>query len=123
MAEAVELAEVEEAAIRQHGVERQATVALAQDEAVALAPVRLGRVMAQKVVVEDPDDLDQGKCRADVPTPAILDGTKDEAPQVPASIVQRRLLNQVEVGRILKRSLMLHALVYFPIVDLHSDES
>src|SRR4029450_6801943 len=44
-----------------------------------------------------------------MPSPAILDGAKDEAPQVAAPIVQRRLLNQVEVGRVLQRSLMLHA--------------
>ena len=74
--------------------------------------------MAQEVVVEDADDLDQGKRRPDMPSPAILDGAKDEAPQVPAPIVQRRLLNQVEVGCILQRSLMLHASsVYFPIAD------
>ena len=100
---------VEEALVRQHGIERQAAVPLAQDEAVALGPVRLGRVVAQEVVVEDADDLDQGKRRPDMPAPAVLDGAKDEAPQVPAPIVQRRLLNQVEVGRILQRSLMLHA--------------
>ena len=109
VAEAVELLEREEAPIGQHGVERQAAMALAQDEAVALAPPRLGRIMAQEVVVEDANDLDQGKRRPDMPSPAILDGTKDEAPQVPATLVQRRLLNQIEVGRVLQRSLMLHA--------------
>ena len=73
--------------------------------------------MAQEVVVEDADDLDQGERRPDMPSPAILDGTKDEATQVPAPIVQRRLLNQVEVGRVLQRSLMLHPAVYFPIAN------
>jgi len=34
-------------------------MALAQDEAVTLAPVRLGRVVAQEVVIEDADDFDQ----------------------------------------------------------------
>ena len=53
--------------------------------------------MAQEVVVEDANDLDQGKRRPDMPAPAILDGTKDEAPQVPATIVQRLELDRIEI--------------------------
>ena len=43
VAEGVERLEREEALVGQHGVEREAAVALAQDHAVAIAPLRLVR--------------------------------------------------------------------------------
>ena len=109
MAEAVELLEREEAPIRQDGVERQTAMALAQDEAIALAPVRLGRIVAQEVVIEDANDLDQGKRRPDMPSPAILDGPKNQAPEMPATLVQGFKLDRIEIGLVIQQSPILHA--------------
>jgi hypothetical protein len=42
-------------------------------------------------------------------SPALLDGAENEAAEVPTPVVQRGLLDQIEVGRILEHSLMIHA--------------
>jgi hypothetical protein len=61
--DAVELAELpqlflrEEALLLQHDVERDAAVALAQDETVALGPVRTACIEAQDPVEQDPQHL------------------------------------------------------------------
>ena len=52
---------VEEAEIGQHRIEADRGVALAQDEAVAVRPVRLGGVEAQMGVVEGGEQLGRGE--------------------------------------------------------------
>ena len=65
-AEAVEFGLREEALVREHGVERETAVALAEDAAIAAGPLRFARVEAQHVVVEDAEDVDARERRADV---------------------------------------------------------
>src|SRR5581483_46262 len=58
-AEGVELFGLDETLVGEQRVEREAAVALAEDAAVALGPVRPRGVVAHHVVVEDAQDLDQ----------------------------------------------------------------
>ena len=109
MAEAVEFLEREEAAIGEDGVERQAAVPLAQDETVSIAPTGFDGPVPQKVVVEDTDDLHQGKSGADMTPPAILDGPKNKAPKMPAALIQRFKLDRIEVGVVVQQRRILHA--------------
>src|SRR3546814_17824934 len=53
----VEQRRVEEAEIRQHGIQADGGVALAEDEAVAVGPARLGRVETQMRVVQRGEQL------------------------------------------------------------------
>ena len=112
MAEAVEFLDREKAPVCQDGIERQAAVALAQDEAVAIGPAGFAGAMPQEIVVEDANDLDQGKSRTDVTPPAILDGPKNKAPKMPAALVQRFKLDQIEVGVVVQQRRILHADCY-----------
>src|ERR1700730_795692 len=117
MAKAIQVLEREEPPIGQDGVERQAAMALAQDEAVALAPVRLGRVVAQEVVVEGADDLNQGQGRPDTPSSAILDGPENQAPEISAALVQGFKLDRIEIGIVVQQSRILHMGGYTISVD------
>src|SRR5882762_4157285 len=109
MAKAIEFLNREEAPIGQHGVERQTAMALAQDEAIALPPQRIGRLVPQKVVIKDANDLDQRKSRADMASPAILDGAKYQTAKMPATLIQRLKLDRIQVGVIAQQSPILHA--------------
>ena len=92
-------------------------MALAQYEAVALAPVRLDRIVAKKVVVEDANDLNQGKGRPDMPSSAILDGPENQAPEISAALVQGFKLDRIEIGIVIQQSRILHMGGYTISVD------
>src|ERR1700704_2480879 len=117
MAEAIEFLEREEAPIGQDRVERQTAMALAQDEAVTLAPVRLGRVVAQEGGIEDADDFDQRECRADMPSPTVLDGPENQAPEISAALVQGFKLDRIEIGIVIQQSRIFHTGRYTISVD------
>ena len=108
MAEAVELLDREETAIGQNGIERQAAMAFAQDEPVAIAPARLSRIMTQKVIIEDANDLNQRQCRANMAPAAILDGPKNQAPEMSAALIQGFKLDGLEIGTIIQHSPNYH---------------
>ena len=114
VAEAVEFLEREEAPIRQDGVERQTAMALAQDEAITPPPQGLSRIVPQKVVIEDANHLDQRKGRTDMASPAIFDGAKNQAPKMPATLIQRLKLDRIQVGVIAQQNPILHAHTILP---------
>ena len=68
------------ALVGEHGVEREAAVPLAQDAAVARAPLRLLRAVAQHVVVED----------AQISSGDIEEPTWPRSPPASASTMRRR---------------------------------
>ena len=65
-AEAVQLRQREETAIGEQRVEREATVPLAEDRAVAIGVAWVRRVDPQHVVVEHADHFDQRQGRTDM---------------------------------------------------------
>ena len=71
-------------------VERDAAVALAEDHAVAPAPVRLCGPVAQHVVVEHAHDLDQRQRRADMAALAAGKRAHDQPAQIVRALVERR---------------------------------
>src|SRR5262249_51719147 len=119
-AEAVELLEREEAAVGEHGIEREAAMALAQDEAIALAPARFGRPIAQEVVVKDSDDFDERQRGPDMSTPALLDGAEDQAPQMAAALVEGFTLHRLQVGVVVRQRRVVHEGGYTLSVCPHS---
>ena len=76
VAETIKLGDREEAAIGEDGIERQAAMPLAQDEAIPLGPPGLCGPVPQEVVVKHPDDLDQRERRPDMASAAFLDARK-----------------------------------------------
>ena len=87
-AETIELLWWEEALVRQLEIERQASVALAQDESVALGPMGIVRVVFQHVVEKDTHDFQDGEGRADVPALALLQDPQDCVALTDAALVE-----------------------------------
>ena len=82
LAKGVESFNGNKALVRQHNVERETTVALAQNHAIALVPFRFRRAIAQHVVVEHAHDLNKGHRRADMTAPATVKSAHNQSTQV-----------------------------------------
>src|SRR5450759_3834555 len=87
-AEGIESFNRNEALVGQHDIERETTVALAQDHAFALVPFRFRRAIAEHVVIEHAYDLDQGHRRADMTAPATLKTAHDQPTQMLRAFIQ-----------------------------------
>src|SRR5689334_2095924 len=88
-AEAVQLRQLEESAIGEQRIERQTTVSLAEDRAVAVRIARVVWIDPQHVVVENTDHLDQRQRRTDMSASRGADGTEYQAAQIKTALVQR----------------------------------
>jgi hypothetical protein len=92
--EAVEAAELPELVLRkvtllrEKHVKREAPMSLAQDETVAVFPARPLRVVAQHVVVENAQDLDQRERGCEVAAAGAIHDFDDFAPEFERSRVQ-----------------------------------
>jgi hypothetical protein len=71
-AESVKFFAREKSLVGQERVERQAAMSLAQNAAIAVDPPGPGGIVAENVVVQDAQDLDERIGRADVPASGSL---------------------------------------------------
>ena len=78
--------------LRQQNVERNATVAFAEDATVALGPAWIGGVELQNVVVEDAQYFHDGEGRADVSALACLDRAHDHFAQLLGATIENDLV-------------------------------
>jgi hypothetical protein len=89
-AEGVESFNRNKALVGQQDIERETTVALAQDHAIAFVPFRFRWAIAQHVVIEHAHDLNKGHRRANVTAPATVKSAHDQPTQMLRPFIQRR---------------------------------
>src|SRR5262249_13223570 len=88
--------------------ERQATMSLAENEPVPVGPARFARPVTQQIVIQNPDDLDQRQCRANVPPPALFDGPEDQTPEVLAALVKGLMPHRLKIGIVVQQRCIAH---------------
>jgi len=84
----VEVLHREVAVQRQGGVERRGCVALAQDEVVAVLPVRVVGTVLHDVEVERGDDIGGRKRPPGVPRSGVVDRLDDVSPDLSGPVLQ-----------------------------------
>ena len=88
-AEPRQLLRRKKARFREQHIQRQAAVALAEDEPVPFRPLRVGRVKAQEFIEQHAQDFHKGKGRADVAPAAVPQHVQDLPAQFDGTGVQR----------------------------------
>lgn len=81
LAESRQLFYSNECLVRQNCVERQATMSLAQNQAITITPHRVRRIEAKEGVVQNAQDFNQRERRADMASAIHLDHLHNQPPK------------------------------------------